>query len=90
MLPEQFKSDDVVVTLEWTRDSYLYIVSIVPDPGPLLETGYGSVTRIIFSVSYNTHYSVNVTASPLCGSKSISNTTIMLYYGKQITIKAII
>jgi hypothetical protein len=79
ILPEQFESDGVVVTLEWTRDSYLYNISGVP--GPLLETGYGGFTRIAFNVSYNTHYSVNVTTAPLCGLKLISNTAIMLHYG---------
>jgi hypothetical protein len=66
----------------------LYNVSGVP--GPLLEIGYGGVTRITFNVSYNTHYSVNVTTAPLCGLKSWTSTVIMLHYGKLIIIIVVI
>ena len=80
LLSEQFESDGVVVTLEWVhRNSYLYNVSVTP---LLPELTYSNITslRITFNVSYNTHYSVNITALPPCGVKL--STAITIHYGK--------
>ena len=80
LLLEQFESDGAVVTLEWVhRNSYWYNVSVTP---LLLEIAYSDVTRITFNVSYNIHYSVNITALSPCGLKL--STSIALHYGKYL------
>jgi hypothetical protein len=74
---EQFNRNGVTIVLELTRDFIVYNISIVTIIPPLPIRNIGR-TSFHLTVSYNTHFSVNISATSMCGESTIH---LELYYG---------
>lgn len=73
---EQFDSNGVTVVLELTPVNIAYNINVVTVPSvPIRDIGRTSFHLI---ASYNTHFSVNISATAICGGSTIH---VELYYG---------
>ena len=74
---EEFRADNIMVTVEWTQEEGVtYQIIIIPEI-PITFTGESSIQLIL---PYNTNYNLSVEATLPCQHQAHSH--VQLFYGE--------
>ena len=73
---EEFGSDNVTVTVEWTQEGATYQIIVVPQT-PINFTGESSIQLIL---SYNINYNLSMESALPCQHQAQSH--VLLFYGE--------
>ena len=84
IVAEQFRTDNITITLEWAKENSLYSYNITVLPYLLLQLNSSEIyTNVRFEVQYNTVYNVSILVTPPCGQDNLSMIhSFELYYGR--------